>query len=112
MGLRKATPLFPCLGILYSSWTSKLAYSFSVMSQPPPPPFTKRIPFSAPQNSIFPPSLTFQPVRSLPLKSGSNPSPGLSSARSEEERQGRATVHATKEIQILDMVNLRRSGGE
>src|SRR5262249_15194632 len=110
MGLRKATPLFPCLGILYSSWISKLEYSFSVMSQPPPPPVTKRMPFSAPQYCIFPPSLTFHPVRFLPLKSLSKPSPGWSSARSEEDRHGTASVHTTKEIQVLDMTNLQRFG--
>src|SRR5262249_16767702 len=47
-------------------------YSFSVISQPPPLPSTKRMPLSAPQTSILP-AWTFQPLRSLPLKSGVKP---------------------------------------
>src|SRR5260221_7737368 len=55
------------------------------MSQPPPPPETYKIPFSAPQTFMSPPSLTFQPLRSAPLKSAVKPSGGLtSSARTAE----------------------------
>src|SRR6266545_488252 len=74
-GERRATPLLPIFGILNSRRSSKSVYSFSVMSQPPPPPLTKRTPSSAPQTSILP--VAFQPVRSLRLKSGVKPGGGL-----------------------------------
>src|SRR5260370_9553033 len=73
MGVRRATPLFPLVGTLNSSRSSKSPYSFSVISQPPPFPLTKRTPFSDPQTFILPPLFTFQPVNSLPLNSRSKP---------------------------------------
>src|SRR5262249_43813203 len=89
--LRRATPLLPARGTLNSRRNSKSPYSFSVISQPPPAPLVKRSPPPAPHRSSLPPSLTLQPLRSLPLNSCSNPSGGpLSAARSPGQQHSRA----------------------
>src|SRR5215813_9021407 len=108
MGLRRATPLFPLLGSLYSNWSSKSEYSFSVMSQPPPLPLTNRMPFSAPQTAMLPPSFTFQPVKSLPLKRASKPLGGSLSADSAAGAQQKAAASEKSDNQRRIIACLHR----
>src|SRR5262249_43709792 len=104
IGARRPTPLLPCLGILNSSRSSKSPYSFSVISQPPPLPSTKRIPLSASQTSILP-AWTFQPLRSLPLKSGVKPL-GTSSSPLQRGEGTKARLASSTNHKRLDTVYL------
>src|SRR5215472_6884741 len=62
------------------------------------------MPFSAPHTLILPPSLTFQPVKSLPLKSGVKPSGApLSSGRAVRGTQRKEAQRSRK--------SKRRMGG-
>src|SRR4051812_36918169 len=82
-GARSATPLLPpFFSQRYSHRNSKSPYSFSVRSQPPPPPLHTMSPSSTAHTSFLP--VGFQPSRLLPSKMLVNPSgglAGLSSAR-------------------------------
>src|SRR5260221_12032897 len=102
MALRKATPLLPFSGILNSSRSSKSPYSSSVINQPPPCPLTKRTPFSAPHTSILPPSLTFHPLRSLPLKRALNPSGALLSSAVPADKKHKVRVKVkNKDVRFM-----------
>src|SRR5262245_13350512 len=101
IGARSATPELPPLGTLKSNRSSKSPNSFSVISQPPPPPLTKRTPMSAPHDSVLPP-WTFQPSRSLPLSSDVNPSGGLLAS------SARAPVRASDRTQAVTIRRFMR----
>src|SRR5262245_7198580 len=116
------TPLLPLRGILYSSRSSKSPYSFSVISQPPPPPWTYRRPLSlsAPQTSFLP-SSTFQPDKSLPLNRamksleifsffGSGRAPSSQQRARARGRRNRSLMEASPNVEKGEPVVIIRPG--